>query len=202
MIVVNGVLGNDRYHAQVRRSSVPARSQTDGQPPPAKPFIVRLADRNAHVVRQFLTDSLVLGLLGGILGLLIATAFVRAFLAFAPTELPRLAAIGLYAITATAVRQQTHELGVRIALGATSGRIRRLVLGQVFWVVGIGAAVGLVAAVGASGLLRSMLFGISPTDPLTLTGVCLLLLIVSLVAAYLPSRRAALIDPVEALRAE
>ncbi|HWG33459.1 MAG TPA: ABC transporter permease [Gemmatimonadaceae bacterium] len=113
-----------------------------------------------------------------------------------------LAAIGLYAITATAVRQQTHELGVRIALGATSSRIRRLVLGQVFWVMAIGTAVGLVAALAASGLLRSMLFEVSPTDPLTLTGVCLLLLIVSLVAAYLPARRATLIDPVQALRPE
>jgi putative ABC transport system permease protein len=113
-----------------------------------------------------------------------------------------LAAIGLYAITATAVRQQTHELGVRIALGARSGRIRRLVLGQVFWVVGVGTAVGLVAALGASRLLRSMLFGVKPTDPLTLTGVCILLLIVSLVSAYLPARRATLIDPVQALRPE
>lgn len=113
-----------------------------------------------------------------------------------------LAAIGLYAITATAVRQQTHELGVRIALGARSGRIRRLVLGQVFWVVGIGTAVGVVAALAASGLLRSMLFDVSPTDPVTLTGVCLLLLVVSLVAAYLPARRATLIDPVQALHSE
>jgi putative ABC transport system permease protein len=113
-----------------------------------------------------------------------------------------LAAIGIYAITATMVRQQRHELGVRIALGATSGRIRRLVLGQVFWVVSIGTAVGVVAALAASGLLRSMLFGVSPTDPLTLTGVCLLLIIVSLVAAYLPARRATLIDPAQALRPE
>lgn len=104
-----------------------------------------------------------------------------------------LAAMGLYAITATAVRQQTRELGVRIALGATSGQIRHLILAQVFWVVGIGTVVGLVAALAASGLLRSMLFHVSPTDPLSLTAVCLLLLFVSLVAAYFPARRAALI---------
>ncbi|MQA89668.1 MAG: FtsX-like permease family protein [Gemmatimonas sp.] len=113
-----------------------------------------------------------------------------------------LAVIGLYAVTATAVRQQTRELGIRVALGAAPGNVRRLVLGQAFSVVGIGAASGLIAALATSRVLRSMLFQISPTDPATLVGVSALLLVVALVAADLPARRAARVDPVHVLRAE
>jgi ABC-type antimicrobial peptide transport system permease subunit len=89
-----------------------------------------------------------------------------------------------------------------VALGALPGNIRRLILTQVFGVVGIGVIAGLAGALAASRLLRSMLFQVSPTDPLTLGGVCVLLLAVATVAGYLPARRAARIDPVEALRAE
>jgi predicted permease len=113
-----------------------------------------------------------------------------------------LSAIGLYGVMASGVRRQTHEIGVRVALGATPGDIRRLVLAQVFGVVVVGVIAGLAGALTASRLLRSMLFQVSPTDPLTLGGVCVLLLAVATVAGYLPARRAARIDPVEALRAE
>jgi predicted permease len=113
-----------------------------------------------------------------------------------------LSAIGLYGVMAAGVRRQTHEIGVRVALGATPGNIRRLVLAQVFGVVGIGVIAGLAGALAGSRLLQSMLFQVSPTDPLTLAGVCVLLLAVTTVAGYLPARRAARIDPVEALRAE
>jgi ABC-type antimicrobial peptide transport system permease subunit len=82
------------------------------------------------------------------------------------------------------------------------GKIRRLVLVQVSGLVGIGVVAGLAGALAGSHLLRSMLFRVSPIDPLTLAGVCVLLLMVATVAAYLPARRAARIDPVEALRAE
>ncbi len=113
-----------------------------------------------------------------------------------------LSAIGLYGVMAAGVRRQTHEIGVRVALGAMPGNIRRLVLGQVVGVVGIGAIAGIACALGASRLLRSMLFNVSPIDPLTLVGTCVLLLVVAMIAGYLPARRAARIDPVEALRAE
>jgi predicted permease len=113
-----------------------------------------------------------------------------------------LSAIGLYGVMVSGVRRQSHEIGVRMALGATPGTIRRLVVAQVFGVVGVGVTAGLAGALAASRLLRSMLFQVSPIDPLTFGGVCVLLLGVASVAGYLPARRAARIEPVEALRAE
>jgi putative ABC transport system permease protein len=113
-----------------------------------------------------------------------------------------LAAIGLYGITASAVSQQTRELGVRLALGATPGSLRRMVLSQALRVTGAGAAVGLIGALVGSRLLTTMLFEVSPFDPLTLMAVSLLLVGVALLAAYLPARRATRIDPARALRAE
>ncbi|MBI4499900.1 MAG: ABC transporter permease [Gemmatimonadetes bacterium] len=122
-------------------------------------------------------------------------------LAFALAAL-LLAAIGLYGIMASAVSQQTRELGVRLALGATPDRLRKMVLGQALAVTGGGAVVGLLAALAGTRLLTSMLFEISPSDPVTLIGVSVLLLSVALLAAYLPARRATKIDPARALRAE
>jgi ABC-type antimicrobial peptide transport system permease subunit len=100
------------------------------------------------------------------------------------------------------VRDQTREIGVRIALGATASRVRRDVLGRATVVVGIGAAVGLAVALATSRLLTAVLFEVSPTDPLSLGGACVVLLGVGAIAAYLPARRATRIDPAVALRAE
>jgi ABC-type antimicrobial peptide transport system permease subunit len=113
-----------------------------------------------------------------------------------------LAAIGLYGIMASAVSQQTRELGVRLALGATPDTLRAMVLRQALTVAGAGALVGRVGALVGSRLLATMLFGVSPTDPFTLIGVSILLLSVAALAAYLPARRATQIDPARALRAE
>jgi predicted permease len=113
-----------------------------------------------------------------------------------------LSAIGLYGVVASGVRRQTRDIGVRVALGAMPGNIRRLILAQVFGLVGVGVIAGLAAALIGSRMLRSMLFQVSPIDPLTLAGVCVLLLAIATVAGYLPARRAARIDPIEALRAE
>jgi len=103
---------------------------------------------------------------------------------------------------ASAVAQQTRELGVRMALGATPGRLRRMVLSRAFKVAGIGAVVGLAAAFAGSRLLTSLLFEVSPWDPVALLGACTLLLAVAFLAAFIPARRAGRIDPAQMLRAE
>jgi len=113
-----------------------------------------------------------------------------------------LAAIGLYGVMSSAVRQQTREIGIRVALGATPGRVRRLVLGDAAMVLGAGALAGLAGALLSTRLLASQLFGISPTDPVSLAGACVLLIGVGLCAAYVPARWATKIDPARALRQE
>ena len=123
------------------------------------------------------------------------------FTSFALTAL-LLAAIGLYAVMATAVRQQTRELGIRIALGAAPRDVARLVVSRALVMVAAGLVIGLVAALGASRVLRSLLYQVSPTDPVTLGGVCLVLMCAALIAAFAPARRAMQLDPVQALRVE
>ncbi|MFL5639709.1 MAG: ABC transporter permease, partial [Gemmatimonadaceae bacterium] len=90
----------------------------------------------------------------------------------------------------------------RMALGALPSMIQRLVFAQVSGLVGVGVIAGLAGAVATSRVLRSLLFQVSAVDPLTLAGVCVLLVTVATLAGYLPARRAARIDPVEALRSE
>lgn len=113
-----------------------------------------------------------------------------------------LAGIGLYGVMASVVRGSTRELGVRAALGASPERLRRGVLGQALIVVGAGAAIGLLAAVAASRFLTTLLFEVSPVDPVALLGAAGVLTVVGLVAAYLPARRATRVDPVTALRGD
>ena len=113
-----------------------------------------------------------------------------------------LAAIGLFGVMASLVRDQTREFGIRIALGATPARVRRDVMRRAGIVTGVGAFAGIVVALAASRLFTSLLFDVRPTDPLSLGGACVVLLAVGGVAAYLPARRATRIDPAQALRAE
>jgi predicted permease len=113
-----------------------------------------------------------------------------------------LAAIGLYGVMASSVRGSMRELGVRAALGASPERLRRGVLMEALIVTGAGAVVGLVVALAASRLLTTLLFDVSPADPLSLLGSAALLLVVALVAAYVPARHATRVDPVQALRAD
>jgi ABC-type antimicrobial peptide transport system permease subunit len=113
-----------------------------------------------------------------------------------------LAGIGLYGVMASVVRQQTREIGVRMALGATRERVRRNVVGAALRITAIGTAVGVLVALAGSRLLSALLFQVSPTDPIALGGACAVLLAVGLGAAYLPARRATKIDPAQALRAE
>jgi putative ABC transport system permease protein len=113
-----------------------------------------------------------------------------------------LAAIGLYGVMASVVREQTRELGIRMALGATPHAVRRSVLARALGMTGVGAVVGLAGALLISRLLARLLFEVSPTDPVTLATVCGLLAVVAFCAAYIPARRATRIDPAESLRVE
>jgi putative ABC transport system permease protein len=113
-----------------------------------------------------------------------------------------LAAIGVYGVIAQGVADRHKEIGVRMALGATSGEVVRLFLRHGLIVIAIGIPVGLAAAVVAARSLASLVFGISVTDPSTLGAVAVVLVCITLVASYLPARSAAQVDPVNALRAE
>jgi putative ABC transport system permease protein len=113
-----------------------------------------------------------------------------------------LAAVGLYGVISYTVSQQTVEIGIRAAFGATAGELGRLVLSRGAKLVLAGLALGLGGALLARGLFESLLFGISPFDPGTFAGVSLFLLAVAFVAVALPARRAARLDPLRALRSE
>lgn len=113
-----------------------------------------------------------------------------------------LAALGLYATVAFSVGQRTREFGIRLALGASPGNLRWLVLGQGARLVAGGLGIGLLAAFGLSRLLAGLLYGVGAADPATFAGVALLLAGVALLASYLPARQAMRVDPVVALKAE
>jgi len=113
-----------------------------------------------------------------------------------------LGAIGLYGVLSYVVAGRTREIGVRMALGAEAGDIMRLVLDQGLRLVVPGLALGFVAALVATRALSGALYGVSLVDPLALAGVCALLGFVSLVACYLPARRAVRVDPCVTLRSE
>jgi predicted permease len=113
-----------------------------------------------------------------------------------------LSGVGIYGVISYLIGQRTHEIGIRMALGAQQSKVLRQVLGEGLKLAITGAAIGLAAAFGLTRLMASLLYGVSPTDPLTFGAVAALLVTVALAACYVPARRAAAVDPMVALRHE
>jgi putative ABC transport system permease protein len=113
-----------------------------------------------------------------------------------------LVSVGVYGVMAFQVARRQKEIGVRMALGARPVQVTGMVLAETAVPVGAGVAMGVVGALGITRLAEKMLYGVAPTDPVTFVGASLILILLALLAAYLPSRRAARLSPVETLRCE
>ena len=159
------------------------RSQVQAVDPDQPIYQVRTISqlKSEWVSRRFLTLLLV--------GLFAAFALI-------------LAAIGIYGVMAHSVIRRTHEIGIRLALGANPTNVMSLILTQGAGLTGIGLIVGLIASFALTRMMNSVLYGVSVTDPLTFAGVALLLMLVALAACYIPARRAMRVDPIVALRYE
>jgi putative ABC transport system permease protein len=161
----------------------PARAALASVDPELPPH--RLAAMDERVSGSLTRPRVSMAVLGGFAGIALA-----------------LAAIGIYGVLAYSIARRTREIGIRIALGARPGDVRRLVIGQGMRPVLFGIAAGLGGAVLLTRLMRGLLYGVGPGDPLTFAAVALLLGAVALLASWLPARRATRVDAVVALRAE
>ncbi len=130
------------------------------------------------------------------------TSFTLVMLGIAGSMALVLGIIGIYGVISYAVSQRTREIGIRLALGEQRGRLRWMFVRSALLLTGVGLAFGLTAAAGLMGLMKSLLFGVSPLDPVTYLSVLMVLVASAALASYLPARRAAAVNPVEALRAE
>ncbi|HTG94374.1 MAG TPA: ADOP family duplicated permease, partial [Pyrinomonadaceae bacterium] len=185
----------------VRSVGVVVRFNGEGNGTQASPFFVALRstvqrqnDQNAVSNVQTLSRVIADTLAQRRFSMIVLGAFASVALL--------LAALGIYGVISYLVGQRTHELGIRLALGAGHKDILRLVLSRGMKMAMAGVAIGLVAAFGLTRLMSSMLFGVRPTDPLTFTAIASVLLLVALLATYLPARRATKVDPLTALRSE
>jgi predicted permease len=189
---------------QVRSSTLPSSSNTiiiarvAGEPLNfAKEVETAVHELNADLVLYEVT-SLEATEQFASFGQRVAGTFVGAFGLLALV----LAAVGIYGVTAYTTRQRTHEIGLRMALGASKEDILRLVLGHAFRLTVVGVVIGLAASFAVTRYLRSMLLGVTSTDALTFSSVAILLCAVALLACFIPARRAMRVDPMVALRYE
>jgi putative ABC transport system permease protein len=113
-----------------------------------------------------------------------------------------LAAIGIYGLTSYSVEQRTQEIGIRMALGAGPNHVRKMVVMQGMWLAIIGVCLGVAAALALTRLIAGFLYGVKPWDPISIVSVAALLIGVSLLATYVPARRASRVDPLVSLRYE
>jgi predicted permease len=168
--------------------------------PDAAPF-----DSIRHSVQQVNSEQVVYGAqtMPEVISDSTATRRFSAILlgAFAAVAL-LLSGVGIYGVISYLIGQRTHEIGIRMALGAQQSKVLFQVLGEGLKLAAIGAAIGLAAAFGLTRVMTSLLYGVSPTDPLTFTVVAVLLVTAALAACYFPARRAAAVDPMIALRHE
>jgi predicted lysophospholipase L1 biosynthesis ABC-type transport system permease subunit len=131
-----------------------------------------------------------------------STSFAMALLGAASGIALLLGIVGIYGVVSYVVSQRTREIGVRMALGATAPSVRGMVVRHGLLLAGVGALVGLLAAGALSSVLKSLLYGVTPTDPVTYGAVAAALVLVSLAATWIPAARAAAVDPARALRAD
>jgi predicted lysophospholipase L1 biosynthesis ABC-type transport system permease subunit len=130
------------------------------------------------------------------------TSFTLVMLAIAGGMALALGLLGIYGVLAYIVSQRSREIGIRLALGAQPHEVRKMFLRHGLMLTGIGLAIGLIAALGVTRLMSSLLFGVAPTDPTAYAAALAVILAAAALASYLPARRAAAIDPVETLKAE
>jgi putative ABC transport system permease protein len=156
---------------------------------------IRAVDKDQPVFNVKTMDEIISGVVSA-QRLAFILLGVFAFLALA------LAAVGIYGVTSYSVSQRTHEIGIRMALGAREFDVIRLVVGHGLTLAVTGMALGVGGALVLTRFLTSILYGIRPTDPLTYVGVCLVLAAVAILASYIPARRATKVEPMEALRYE
>jgi len=172
--------------------------RTQGDPAaimgPVRGAIAQLDPREVVYGVETLDDVLAASLAARRLSMILLSAFAALALV--------LSCIGIYGVISHLVGQRTHEIGVRMALGAQAGDVLRLVLGQGARMVLLGVVIGIAAALGLTRLMANQLFGVSSYDPLTFAAVALLLTVVALLACYVPARRAVRVDPLIALRYE
>jgi ABC-type antimicrobial peptide transport system permease subunit len=130
------------------------------------------------------------------------TSFTLVMLAIAGGMALLLGVIGIYGVVAYTVAQRRREVGIRLALGAEPSAVKGMILRHGVILSAIGCGVGLAGAMGLSSLMKSLLFGVTPLDPMTYAAMPVVLLVAAVVACYFPARRAAAVDPAETLRSE